>query len=610
MDDGTWVDDLKCAVVFLGGVLNAYLGLQDPTGMFLLSDEPSRYEIQGDDKQYVSTPVAGGQVTPSRIDSGKGTWTFTNGSKARPGQQINMSATPGTLEAGNAPWYASRGIASPRSSRKTSRTRSSRGGSSPRKTKRNLAQYEWYSIGFFTVMSLVYVAMFILSLSFSDWTLAPMSENPWYGAPSDALVKAGALALPLMNSPGNEWWRLFSSIFLPAGVIQMAVCLIFLWVFGFYARTALPFPQASVAGLFLLSSVVGSLVSANLNGVYVSCGTFSGIISLLAVIMVNQAISWPHRKLLNLKEWYLIVLLLTVTLGGFVAISLFPMVDVWFTIGGFVSGLCLAAIIIMLPDVRSTAFEKRRLWISIQATSGVILLGIIIAAAVGCALPTKLGQSIDALQSASCVEYSSSMNCIPYGYLENGCGLTWSNETVMVACPVVDPQSTEDYNYYVASNVTFSEIGDAEVVEVQCQKYCDVRTDPINVISVPPVASVDQSDTTNSTDATVAIAPSPDDTVNVPVVESSPVATPPEVKTPVVQTGAAPVQAAVSVPPVQAQPRPVVIAKPPNPVAEQVVAFGAQPTVAVTTPQAPTTTPQAPSPSGSPEDLVTLGVVQ
>jgi len=413
-----------------------------------------------------------------------------------------------------------------------------------------------------------------------------------------------------MNSPGNEWWRLFSSIFLPAGVIQMAVCLIFLWVFGFYARTALPFPQASVAGLFLLSSVVGSLVSANLNGVYVSCGTFSGIISLLAVIMVNQAISWPHRKLLNLKEWYLIVLLLTVTLGGFVAISLFPMVDVWFTIGGFVSGLCLAAIIIMLPDVRSTAFEKRRLWISIQATSGVILLGIIIAAAVGCALPTKLGQSIDALQSASCVEYSSSMNCIPYGYLENGCGLTWSNETVMVACPVVDPQSTEDYNYYVASNVTFSEIGDAEVVEVQCQKYCDVRTDPINVISVPPVASVDQSDTTNSTDATVAIAPSPDDTVNVPVVESSPVATPPEVKTPVVQTGAAPVQAAVSVPPVQAQPRPVVIAKPPNPVAEQVVAFGAQPTVAVTTPQAPTTTPQAPSPSGSPEDLVTLGVVQ
>ena len=102
--------------------------------------------------------------------------------------------------------------------------------------------------------------MFLLSLSFDNWKLASLSDNPWYGPTADALVDAGALVLPRMNAPGNEWWRLISSVFLPAGLIQMIVCLLFLWLFGFYARSCMPFPQASLAGLFLSSSIVGSLV--------------------------------------------------------------------------------------------------------------------------------------------------------------------------------------------------------------------------------------------------------------------------------------------------------------------------------------------------------------
>lgn len=509
--------------------------LQDPSGSFILTEETSRYEFQGNDTQYVSTPGAAGpaRTPPSRMNSNG--WTYTNGSKVRPGR-IDMNATPGTLEAGNAPWYVRRGIASPRSSRQTSRSRSSRGGS-PQKSKKNLVPVEWYSIGFLTVMTIVYVAMFILSLSFSDWKMAPMSENPWYGASRDALVQSGALVLPLMNAPGNEWWRLISSIFLPAGLIHLFLCLLFLWAFGAYARTAMPFPQASVAGLFLFSSLVGSLASANLNGEYIACGALSGVLSLLGVIVASQTLEWPRRKLLNLKEWYLVSLLLLIVFGGLIVLSLFPLVDVWFSLGGAISGICCAYIVILLPRVQTSANTKRTKWLSIQIVSGVILGAILIAEIVGCALPTKVGQSVDFLKSASCVELSSGMNCVPYGYLDNGCGMTWSRDAdlVVVACPNGDTGSSSSYTYYPAANVTFGQIGDVEITEAECQKSCDVRNDPISVISVPPVVDPEELQPINVTETVVeeqpaAVAPSPEQVVSiVPDItnDATPTASPP-----------------------------------------------------------------------------------
>lgn len=462
--------------------------MMDSAGMFLISNDPSRYEIQGSDVQYVSTPgSAGPNRTPSRIDSAKGQWLFTNGSKARPGQHLNMTATPGTLESGRAPWYTSRGIASPRSSRKTSRSRSSRDGRSPKKSSIMSETHEWYSLGFISIISVVYLAMFILSLSFDDWKLASLSENPWYGPKSDALVDAGALVLPLMNSPGNEWWRLISCVFLPAGLIQMIVCLLFLWLFGFYARSCLPFPQASVACTFLTSSIVGALCSANLNGTYVTCGPFSGILSLFAVVCVNQPFEWPQRKLLNLKEWYLIALLLLVVGGGLITLSLFPLVDIWFSLGGLLGGICLALIIILLPKVQSKALGGRKKWIWVQSISAAVLLGVIVAASVGCALPTKLGESVDILKDISCIEFSSSMSCIPYGYLDSGCGLTWSDNATYVACP----DETNGENQYYRTNATFADIGDTAIVEAECQKTCDKRTETIELISVPPLSSTE-----------------------------------------------------------------------------------------------------------------------
>ena len=476
--------------------------MMDRTGTFLVSEETGRYELQGTDNQYVSTPGAGTprgsrtpSRTPSRTESGKGSWVYTNGTKARPGTvagSFNMSATPGTLEAGGAgskPWYVGRGIASPRSSRKLSRGSSSRGGSrSPTKSGRQAKRGDWFSLAFLILVSGVYLGMFLYSLSLDGWKIAPMSDNPWYGPSSDALVDAGALVAPLMSAPGNEWWRLLSSVFLPAGMIQMFICIPFLWLFGHPARKSLPLPQVSVAGVFILSSLVGSMTSANLNGEYVACGAFSGVLSLMAVFCVDQSLSWPRNRMFNLKEWWLVALIMVVLVGGLLAISLFPLVDIWVALGGLVGGLLMSLIISLIPRVRSKALGSRKKLIWTQALSGAALLGIIVAASVGLAITPNLGQSVQVLKDISCVEMSSSMNCLPYGFLsDGGCGLEWSYDasTVVVACPSVDESG---YRYF-PTNATFSDIGNDVVTQTECQRYCDDRSNSVPAIAIPPASN-------------------------------------------------------------------------------------------------------------------------
>ena len=476
--------------------------MMDSTGAFLVSEETGRYELQGADNQYVSTPGAGTprgsrtpSRTPSRTESGKGSWVYTNGTKARPGTaagSFNMSATPGTLEAGrggSTPWYLGRGIASPRSSRKTSRGSSSRGGSrSPTKSARHTERGDWFSLAFLVLVSGVYLGMFLYSLSLDDWKVASMSDNPWYGPSSNALVEAGALVAPLMSAPGNEWWRLLSSVFLPAGMIQMFICIPFLWLFGHPARKSLPLPQVSVAGVFISSSLVGSMVSANLNGEYVACGAFSGVLSLMAVFCVDQTLSWPRNRMFNLKEWWLVALIMFVLIGGLLAISLFPLVDIWVALGGLVGGFLVALIVALIPRVRSKALGSRKKLIWTQALSGAALLGIIVAASVGLAITPNLGQTVQVLKDISCVEMASSMNCLPYGFLsDGGCGLEWSYETsaVVVACPSVD----ESGYRYLPTNATFDDIGNEVVTQTECQRYCDDRSESIPAIAIPPASN-------------------------------------------------------------------------------------------------------------------------
>ena len=67
--------------------------------------------------------------------------------------------------------------------------------------------------------TVAWIALFIVSLADNGWNLEDLGLNPWAGASQGALLAVGAQQAALVAGP--QWWRLFSSPFVNAGVIQV-----------------------------------------------------------------------------------------------------------------------------------------------------------------------------------------------------------------------------------------------------------------------------------------------------------------------------------------------------------------------------------------------------
>jgi membrane associated rhomboid family serine protease len=515
----------------------------------LKSNEPGAEELQGKDPQYVTpmvdeeAPAAGNSM--GRTESNKSSWKFTNGSKVRPGA-VNYDINASTGRAGSAavstPWQSSRGIASAPRSMRRSRSRSA----SP--SKRTRATRDWYSTGFMGVISLTTLLLFIMALMKGNWKMEPLSTNPWYGPSAQALTDVGAQVLPLMEGSGKSYWRLFSSIFLPAGAIHFAISLVGLWMYGRYAQLALPLPQASVAGVYLLSGLVGAMVSANLNAYFVSCGAFAGVLGLLGTVCADQMLNFETKKLFNFKEWWLVSFILLVNAGGFITASLLPMVGVWYSAAAFLAGFLLSYVLIVLPRVGRGKPGNAK-WASAQIICALILVGGFTAAVVGVAMPNKLGESQSVLKTASCIDFGS-MKCTPYGFLPNGCGisLATSNSSAtsnMLTCPqpataVIPLPSDAQFTY-----------GDATSTEALCTQYCADALAALAPGAAPTTEIIMPADVqTIVPSATTTTPPTPTTTIIIPSTNPAP----PAAATPAVPSTTTPTPTATATPAPAANP--------------------------------------------------------
>ena len=437
------------------------------------SNDPSPSELQGRDPQYAmplpdeEAPGAAGAGDNgvSRIESGKATWKYTNGQKVRPGAatyNINASAGGGR-GAGTAavPWQNHRGIQSvPRSMR---RSRSSSRSVSPSK-RRTPKKRDWVSTSFLALISVAYLIMFIMSLWKSNWGMEPLSVNPWFGGSAESLAAVGAEVLPLMEGSGKEWWRLLSAPFLPAGTIHFAVSVAGLWIYGRYAQLALPLPQVSVAGVYLVSALVGVLASANLNAYYVTCGALAGVCGLLGTVCIDQAINFRVKKLWNLQEWWMVALVLLLNIAAFMTISLMPLISIWSSAVAFLAGVLVSYALVLLPRVGRGKPGNTK-WASIQIISALVVVLGFTAAVVGATMPTKLGENVSFLKSASCVGFGS-MQCTPYGFMADGCGLTLTNSgnaTISCPSPLGPVELPNDAQY---------QLGNLNATSALCAQYC------------------------------------------------------------------------------------------------------------------------------------------
>jgi membrane associated rhomboid family serine protease len=254
-------------------------------------------------------------------------------------------------------------------------------------------------------LSAAYITLFLMSLSNADWTIEELSLNPWVGPSQAALVSTGAQSLALIKG-WEEWWRLFTSPFLTAGLIQIIGVLVTAWSFGKYLEKALPYAAVTVPCIYLLGAVVGAMASANLDSSYVVCGAAAGVCSLLGGVWADQ--------LLNIKKYtgqLSTFIVLTLVTAVFIATSLMPMVDVWYQSAALLTGFFVTVTILLLPKV-GRGRRHNSWWVALQIICATLVIGAGTAAIVGLVLPTQLGDTVDFLQEASCLQIKY-WECVP-----------------------------------------------------------------------------------------------------------------------------------------------------------------------------------------------------
>jgi membrane associated rhomboid family serine protease len=454
---------------------------QDKGGV-LKGNAPDPMELQGLDPQYVAPMPADDAGGAPGASGASGGGRSSGRSKARPGREWEYTAdgklisrdlegrrevidlrASGAAADRSTPWRAARGLASaPRSDASGGSGRS--GGSRRRSRKAR----DWYSTAFLAAVTAAYVGTLLLSLAKSGWKLAPVAVNPWMGAGPEGLVGAGAAALPLMEGPSKQWWRLGSALFLPAGIVHAAASIAALWAYGRYAQLALPRPQVSVAGVYLLPALLASLASANLDAAFLACGALAGPCALLGSVAADQVVNFRRKKLFNLREHWLVALILLANAALLVASGLLPMAGPWYPGVGALAGFLLSLILLSAKRVGRGRPGNVK-WATTQIVCAVVLVGAATAAVVGCAMPRKLGESVPALGKASCVELGGKWACTPYGAPSPAAAATCSLAVApgggRLTCPGAG-------GTVAVQDATPQQAADPEAVAALCASYC------------------------------------------------------------------------------------------------------------------------------------------
>ena len=199
---------------------------------------------------------------------------------------------------------------------------------------------------FFTYfILLVCTVMVIASIGVNGWTFENYQVNPMIGPSPETLLTLGAKQSALIVVEG-EWYRLFSSIVLHAGIIHYTLNMLALWFVGTAIEQSHGFINAATA--FILSAVGGTILSAVFLPEYVTVGASGGIFGFIGMCCSDIYINW---NLLFMKEenngkknrmrhiQVLLWLLLDIVVNCIIGLT--PFVDNFTHLGGFTYGfLC------------------------------------------------------------------------------------------------------------------------------------------------------------------------------------------------------------------------------------------------------------------------------
>lgn len=181
-----------------------------------------------------------------------------------------------------------------------------------------------------------FVTWALLAVNLVVWLLMELSGG---SRDMDVLVRFGAMYGPLIGM--GEYWRLFTAIFLHAGILHLLLNCIGLWIIGRLVESM--YGHFRFITIYLIAGLSGSALSYVFNKTAVAAGASGAIFGILGAL---TAYFLAHRDLMgDMGRENLTGLAVVVALNLAVGLII-PGIDNWAHLGGlaggFVVGLALA----------------------------------------------------------------------------------------------------------------------------------------------------------------------------------------------------------------------------------------------------------------------------
>eukprot|EP00551_Chaetoceros_affinis_P006498 CAMPEP_0203663092 /NCGR_PEP_ID=MMETSP0090-20130426/818_1 /ASSEMBLY_ACC=CAM_ASM_001088 /TAXON_ID=426623 /ORGANISM="Chaetoceros affinis, Strain CCMP159" /LENGTH=707 /DNA_ID=CAMNT_0050525959 /DNA_START=46 /DNA_END=2169 /DNA_ORIENTATION=- len=129
----------------------------------------------------------------------------------------------------------------------------------------------------------------IVSIALNGWKVQPLNENPMIGPSAEVLVRMGAKYTPNIVYDG-EWYRIFTAMFLHAGVIHWMMNMLAIYFLGPAIEQSHGF-FATVL-IFTLAGIGGNLLSAIFLAKSISVGASGGIFGLIGACLADIISNW------------------------------------------------------------------------------------------------------------------------------------------------------------------------------------------------------------------------------------------------------------------------------------------------------------------------------
>jgi membrane associated rhomboid family serine protease len=186
--------------------------------------------------------------------------------------------------------------------------------------------------------------MLLVEFGLGNWTVAPISGNPMIGPSAQAMIDSGARVTPLIVEQG-QWFRIFSPLFLHAGLVHYGINMAALWFVGGAIEQSHGIVNAMI--LFFIPGVGGAILSAIFLPQYISVGASGGIFGLIGGCIADITLNWnllfmktegdgneTKRRNSMAVVWLLLDIFVNLLIG------LTPYVDNFCHLGGLVYGIC------------------------------------------------------------------------------------------------------------------------------------------------------------------------------------------------------------------------------------------------------------------------------